>query len=29
MTSFRTKCDLSCILVNFSDFMLHKASLTR
>ncbi len=29
MTSFRTKCDMSYILVNFSDFLLHKAALTR
>lgn len=28
MISFRRKCDLSCILVNFSDFVLHKIALT-
>lgn len=28
MNSFRTKCDLSCIIVNFPDFALHEIAAT-
>lgn len=28
MTSFRIKCDLSGIIVNFRDFVLHKIART-